>query len=97
MTNYTRERIAEINPDAVLFEEEYYDAAILGLDNEDRVVYDLNKMITAYMAANNADYIDAVEWIEYNTLRSLPYIEASARPVVLTLSFADQPDYTTEI
>jgi hypothetical protein len=50
-----------------------YDSSIVGVTTDGRVVYDYNKMIEELMQDEEWSYEDAVEWIEYNTIRSLPY------------------------
>ena len=32
---------------------------------------------------DNIPYEDAVDWVEYNTIRSLPYIEGNVRPYII--------------
>ena len=50
-----------------------YDNSIIGFTTDGRVVYDYDKMIEELMQDEEWSYEDAVEWIEYNTVRSLPY------------------------
>jgi len=59
----------------ILFENPNYDNAFVGLTLEgDRAVYDYNKMVEHLMTEDNMDYDEAVEFIDYNTLRALPYM-----------------------
>ena len=60
--------------DLVVFENPSYDSAIVGV-NEDqtRVVYDFEKMVGYLMENDDMEYEDAVEFIEYNTIRAIPY------------------------
>lgn len=39
-------------------------------------------MVQWLMEQDNMDYTEAVEWIEYNTIRSLPYVGDGA-PIVM--------------
>ena len=51
-----------------------YITAVIGQDRiSGRVVYDYEKMIEYLREQNGMDYEDAVEWIDYNTIRALPY------------------------
>ena len=59
--------------DAIVFDNMSYDGSIIGVTTDDRVVYDYNKMIEELMQDEEWSYEDAVEWIEYNTIRALPY------------------------
>lgn len=67
-----------------------YITAVIGYDaNSGRIIYDYNKMVDYLVAGGmvneDPDYggpeLDAVEWIDYNTVRSLPYYKPS--PIVL--------------
>ena len=47
---------------------------VIGVSSDDRVVYSFDKMVE-YLVNNGMSDIDAIDWIEYNTLRSIPYID----------------------
>ncbi len=59
-----------------------YDTAIIGVTSDDRVVYDYEKMIEWLMENDDIDREAAAEWIQYNTIRALPYM-APGEPVVM--------------
>ena len=59
--------------DAVIFENPDYDSAIIGVSDDNRVVYDYDKMVTHLMDVDGMEMLDAVDFIDYNTLRALPY------------------------
>jgi hypothetical protein len=75
---------AELPEDTILFGDTFmsYDGAIIGVTTDDRVVYDYNKMIEELMQDEEWSYEDAVEWIEYNTIRALPYAGPNG-PVIM--------------
>ena len=50
-----------------------YDSALVGVTDNNRAVYDYNKMIEWLMKEEEMSYEDAAEWIDYNTIRALPY------------------------
>ena len=59
----------------VLFENPNFDGAVVGVSTDDRVIYDYDLMIEAGLRENPDWTIeDTVDWIEYNTIRSLSYI-----------------------
>ena len=58
-----------------------FDDAIIGTTPDDRVVYSYSKMIDCLMVNDGMDYEEAAEFIDYNTIRSLPYIENA--PVIM--------------
>lgn len=67
--------------DLTVFAEPSYEGAIIGISSDDRVIYDYNLMITDLMQKEEMSEVDAIEFIEYNTLRSLArYTDA---PVIL--------------
>lgn len=70
----TRELLKEINPDLVLFENPSFDNSIVGIDhNSEKVIYSYEKMVKEYMKDEKCSYEDAVDFIDYNTIRSLSY------------------------
>lgn len=44
---------------------------------ENGVVYDYDKMVDYLVEKNAMTYEDAIEWIDYNTLRAIPYMGAN--------------------
>lgn len=66
----------------ILFENPSYDDAFIGLTLDNRAVYDYDKMIECLMKEDDMSYEEAIEFIDYNSLRSLSYIGEKA-PVVV--------------
>lgn len=60
--------------DMVILDSQAYDKSIVGISEDGRLIYDEEKMINELMEDDNCSYFEAVEWIEYNTLRALPYM-----------------------
>ena len=81
--------ISTENPDATMFVNPNFYEAIVGYTENDEglpvFVYDYNKMIES-LAEEYEDsedpVTDAIEWIEYNTMRTLPYM-GNSRPVII--------------
>lgn len=71
-----------IAEDALKFESPSFDSAIIGVDYFGRLIYDYNKMVIDLMETENITEDEAVDFIDYNTLRSLPYYGHNA-PIVL--------------
>lgn len=63
----------ELPEDAIVFDNMSYDGSIIGVTTDDRVVYSYDKMVEGLMQDEEWSYEDAVEWIDYNTIRALPY------------------------
>jgi hypothetical protein len=75
--------IREKLPDcALILDNESYDNSIIGVTLDGRVIYDFNLMVEEYMLDNDCSEIDVVEWIEYNTMRAIPYFGDKA-PIVV--------------
>jgi hypothetical protein len=66
----------------MLFENESYDSALIGVTDDDRAVYSYDKMVEWYVNKNSCSVEEAMEWIDYNTLRAIPYAGAKA-PIVI--------------
>ncbi len=64
--------------DVLLFDNYSYDDALVGVTEDHRAVYDFDKMVDWLMQTEGFDNMDAIEWVEYNTLRSLPYFGENA-------------------
>ena len=79
-----REALCEVlDDDALFFDSEYYDNSIVGYTDTGCVVYDYNKMIEELMQDTGMDFNEAVEWVEYNTIRALDYINEEHKPVIM--------------
>ena len=66
----------------VRFVNPSFDKAIIGVSHDNRLIYDYELMIEDYMKQHNCDSEEAIEWIEFNTIRSLPYVENS--PIIMS-------------
>lgn len=68
--------------DIQIFSNYSYDDAFIGVSHDGRAVYDFDKMVKWLMEKENWSQEKAEEWIEYNTIRSLPYFEGKP-PIVI--------------
>lgn len=59
-----------------------YDDALIGVSNDGRAIYDYNKMIDWLMNKEGWSDNEAIEWIEFNTVRELPYMGEGA-PIIM--------------
>lgn len=62
-----------------------YDTAILGHTDDGRLVYSYEKMVEWLVENDNMTSDDAVEWLDYNTIRAIPYMGEKAPVVVYAL------------
>ena len=59
-----------------------YDTALIGVTNDNRAVYDFNKMVEWLVETQHFTHEKSVEWIECNTIRALSYMGDGA-PVIM--------------
>ena len=59
-----------------------YDTALIGVSHDDRTVYDYDLMVQWLVEEEGFTEEEAVEWIDYNTIRALPYMGEDG-PIVL--------------
>lgn len=60
--------------DVIIFNGESYDDALIGVSEDGRAIYDFDLMVQWLVKQDNMTDTEAIEWIEYNTIRSLPYV-----------------------
>lgn len=63
--------------ESIVFENPDYDNAIIGVDENGRVIYSYELMVQCLMNDDGMTYEEACEFIDYNTIRALPYVENS--------------------
>ena len=66
---------------AVVFDNPSFDTAIIGTTYDGRVVYSHEKMVDELVDKEGMTTEEAEDFISYNTIRSLPYIENA--PVIV--------------
>ena len=67
--------------DTVLFENPDYLSAITGISDTGRLIYSYEKMVEHLMKEDEMEEEDAIEFIDYNTIRALPYMGDNA-PII---------------
>lgn len=83
INNKLRDYIAEEHEEAAIFNIPSYDSSIVGITDDGHIIYDYDKMVKEFMSENNVTMQEAIEFIEYNTIRTLPYIEEAVRPFIM--------------
>lgn len=68
--------------DAVVFDNPDYDDAIIGVTDEGQVIYDYDEMVKCLMKKDGIGELEAIEFIEYNTIRALQYAGEKA-PIIM--------------
>ena len=59
-----------------------YDDALIGVSEDGRAIYDYEKMVKWLMKTQDFSETDAIEWVDYNTIRALPYMGEKA-PIIM--------------
>ena len=83
------EKLLENGYEGIKYLTKYsYDTALIGVTHDDRAVYDYDLMVEWLMEEEGFTEEEAREWIDYNTLRALPYM-GSDGPVILNRFLID--------
>ena len=77
-----KERLAEAGYEDIIIFENCYDDALIGVSHDERAIYDFDKMVEYLVEKEGFTDEEAIEWIEFNTLRALPYFGEKA-PIIL--------------
>lgn len=79
-----RQELEFLSPNAVLLDNPSFDNSIVGISDNGAVIYDYDSMIEEMMKDDNVDSETAMEYIDYNTLRAIPYMaSAGEKPIIL--------------
>lgn len=81
-----KQRLAEAGyPDAITFENPNFEDSFIGITHDGRAVYDYEQMIFDLVDDEGMTEEEAIDWISYNTLRSIPYWGEKAPVVVFPI------------
>ena len=83
-------KIKNIKDESILLQNYSYDSAIIGATKEGSVLYDYDLMIQWLQETEGFSCDDAVEWIEYNTLRAIPYFQSKG--IIPTIVYKGEDD-----
>ena len=75
--------------DVVIFGGGTYDQAFIGISTDNRAVYSYDKMVEANVEHDGMDYYEAMEFVDYNPVRSLPYLGNEAPIVVYEIPWEE--------
>ena len=68
--------------DVMLIDNDALCDSLIGITTDGRAVYDYEKMVDEFMNNEGWDDIEAMEYIDYNIVRALPYYYDKA-PVII--------------
>ena len=83
INNELRDYTAEEHEQSFVFNVPSYDNAIIGLSDDGRVIYDYDLMVKELTNDTALTEDEAIQYLDYNTIRTLSYIEESVRPIIL--------------
>lgn len=90
MNQKIRNALCEMgHDDAVVFDGPDFDEAIIGVTDEGQVIYDYDAMVRSLMQQDGISEEEAIEFIEYNTIRSIPYAGENAPIIMYHLTTED--------
>ena len=81
--------IESLDEETILLEpRDIFDKGIVGFTEDYKhIIYDIELLIESlaesYTDSENPTS-DAIEWIEFNTIRALPYMDSEHRPILMT-------------
>ena len=75
-----------LNNDALVFDNPAYDNSIIGQTFDGRAIYDVEAMAEELAADDEITIEEAMDFIDYNAIRSLPYAGEKA-PVVVHVEY----------
>lgn len=78
-----RNYIADVCEGAIIFDSPDFDNSIVGITSDNQVVYDFDLMVEEFKNDNNCTEEEASDFINYDTLRSIPYLDINRRPLVI--------------
>ena len=67
--------------DTVILENPSYETAIIGISDDDRLIYDYDLMAEYLVNNDNMTLEEAYEFVDYNTIRALAYMGYKA-PII---------------
>lgn len=59
--------------ETIFLTDDSYDDALIGVSSDGRAIYDFDLMVKWLVDRDGMTDDEAIEWIEYNTERALPY------------------------
>lgn len=77
-----RERIANELEDSIILDNPSFDNSIIGFTDNGNLVYDYNRMVVEFAEENGVTDFEAIEFIDYNTIRAIPYM-GEQKPIII--------------
>lgn len=85
LSNMCEEMGLEDDERPIILDGMAYDNSIIGISADGSLVYDYDKMVDELVEGEGWDVTEAMEWLDYNTLRAIPYMEPyGKKPIILS-------------
>ena len=82
------ERLLDAGYDGIKYLVDYsYDDALIGVSEDGRAIYDFEKMVDWLIENVGLSDDEAIEWIEFNTIRAIPYFGEGAPIIMYPLAY----------
>ena len=82
------ERLLDAGYDGIKYLTNYsYDDALIGVSHDGRAIYDFEKMVEWLIEKESWSDEEAVDFIEYNTIRAIPYFGDKAPIIMYPLAY----------
>ena len=75
----------------IILDNHEYDNSIIGITDTNQLVYDYNSMIEEFAKDCECTEEDAQEWVDYNTMRAIPYM-GERKPIVIMMNIDEFVD-----
>ena len=75
---------SELDDGAIVFDNPSFDNSIIGITTDGKAVYDYDKMVEELMKDEDCSEQEAIDWIDYNTIRVIPYAGEMAPVIMFT-------------
>lgn len=85
---YAEEHDQEIK----ILDNSAFDKSVVGISEDGRLVYDYRQMVIEYMEDEECSEEEAIEWLDYNTLRAIPYFGEN-HPIIVGLDKENLIEY----
>ena len=72
-----------------LFDCPAYADVIIGMTHDNRIIYDYNKMAEHLVHHDGMEYEEAMEFLDYNVIRTLPYMPNAPIIMMSSITISD--------
>lgn len=85
--NNIKELLESVEEGTIILEpQNTFNSAIIGVTHDNKhLVYDYYKIVEGFMTSDNMSEEEALDYIEYNTIRSLDYMDYEYRPIIINM------------